>query len=89
VATLTWGLPTSLAGTRAASSKDSASPSTNSSPVVWANAAKVVAGTGPKKAMTMKHIQEEEERRKQREKELATTARRVGEKVGTILMNLN
>lgn len=89
VATLTWGLPTSLAGTRAASSKDSASPSTNSSPVVWANAAKVVAGTGPKKAMTMKHIQEEEERRKQREKELATTARRVGEKVGTILMDLN
>jgi PERQ amino acid-rich with GYF domain-containing protein len=88
VATLTWGLPTSLVGTRGAASKDSTSPITNSAPVVWANAAKVVAGTGPKKALTMKDIQEEEERRKQREKELATTARRVGEKVITIPMTL-
>lgn len=82
VATMTWGLPTSLAGARAATgSKDTPSPSTNPPPAVWANAAKAATVIGPKKAMTMKDIQEEEERKRQKEREIVTTAKRVSEKV--------
>ncbi|CAG7852746.1 SubName: Full=Related to GYF domain protein-Aspergillus flavus NRRL3357 {ECO:0000313/EMBL:CCA74430.1} [Serendipita indica DSM 11827] len=79
--TLSWGLPTSMAGARNATTpKEAHSPSTNNPPpAVWANAAKAGAAGG-KKAMTMKDIQEEEERRKKKEREAVTTAKRVSEK---------
>ncbi|TBU26370.1 hypothetical protein BD311DRAFT_726243 [Dichomitus squalens] len=76
--TTSWGLPTSQAGARSTSVKESpvASPFSGSAPapaapVVWTNAAKV-----PVAKKTMKEIQEEEERKRKqaREKEKETVA---------------
>jgi hypothetical protein len=80
---LTWGLPTSLAGVRAVKD-NAASPNTTMPPAaVWTGAgtAKVVGAgvsNGAKKT-TMKDIQEEEEKRR-KERDVVTTAKRVGEK---------
>jgi hypothetical protein len=81
-ATMTWGLPISMAGGRTPSAaKETPSPVASAPTAVWANAAKAAAGPGAKKSMTMKDIQEEEERRRKKEKDANSTARRVSEKV--------
>ncbi|PVF94393.1 hypothetical protein CPB86DRAFT_47034 [Serendipita vermifera] len=80
-ATMTWGLPISMAGGRTPSAtKDVTSPVTTAPTAVWANAAKAAANPGAKKPMNMKDIQEEEERRKKKEKDANSAARRVSEK---------
>lgn len=80
IQTLSWGLPTSQAGTRSTISiKEPTAPQSAPSPVVssspvWTNAAKV-----PVVKKTMKEIQEEEEKRKKiaaKEKETVAAAAR-------------
>lgn len=78
--TLSWGLPTSQVGARAASAaKETAQPQAASSPVTPATPVWTTAAKAPVVKKTMKEIQEEEERRKKmaaKEKETVAAAAR-------------
>ena len=86
VETLTWGLPTSKAGSRPNATSTPTAPGGGkdalSSGPVWATGSKGSISVGPPSAKkTMKEIQEEEERKRRREKEATatTTAKKVTE----------